>query len=201
MLYDFDYEPNRIPVLQAVLMIANYYTLDERKHTWHWLGVAVGLAQMLDLHRDPDKSSPNLTIRQRRMRKRLWWSCVVRDRFASLAIGRPLRILKGFTDVPVMMLSDFAEVEGVSRSQEELDIESMFVAMTELCSISEGVWLMHFSTTRPKGDPAEVAECAMRLQRWYDELPLAAKPQELPMWGHCFESRIALHRNVLLQHY
>ncbi|KAF4227491.1 hypothetical protein CNMCM6805_002871 [Aspergillus fumigatiaffinis] len=199
LLYDFDYEPHRLTVLQGVLLMANYYdSFDDRKNTWHWVGVAIDLAQTLGLYRNPVQR-PGLSDRQRRIHKIIWWCCVVRDRFASLGIGRPLRILSRFTDVPALTSDDFGHEE--SQSQVDRDLESMFIALVDLCSVGESACTMHLSMTRPKASPAEVADCEARLREWFERLPVAAGSQPVMSGCNSSVSQIVLHRNILLQVY
>ncbi|EGU88517.1 hypothetical protein FOXB_00964 [Fusarium oxysporum f. sp. conglutinans Fo5176] len=202
LLYDFDHEPKRVAVLQGVLLMANYFhSLDDRKNTWHWVGIAVDLALTLRLHRDP-LHNPDFTLYQSGIRKRLWWSCVVRDRLASLGVGRPPRILSQFTDVSALTLDDFEESGERVRSEGEQRLERLFVALTELCRASEPVWLFHFSMTRPRATPAQVAELSSKLEEWYQHLPpdILSEPSFVNIASDA-ERQFVLHRNVLMQNY
>lgn len=51
-LYDADNESDGITTIQATLLLSNWWggPMDQ-KDTWYWLGVAVGLAQSLGMHR------------------------------------------------------------------------------------------------------------------------------------------------------
>lgn len=51
-LYDADYESDGITTIQATVLLSNWWGGPmELKDTWYWLGVAVGLAQSLGMHR------------------------------------------------------------------------------------------------------------------------------------------------------
>ncbi|EFX06130.1 c6 zinc finger domain containing protein [Grosmannia clavigera kw1407] len=67
-LYDFDYETDRLTLVQALLLMTYWYeTPDDQKDTWHWMGVAVSLAHTIGLHRDPRTTGEPL--HRQRLRK------------------------------------------------------------------------------------------------------------------------------------
>lgn len=106
LLYGLDCEPDRIALLQAVLLMTYWYECpDDDKDTWYWMGVALTLAQVAGLHRNPE--SLRISADEKHLRRRLWWSCVLRDRLLALGIRRPARILDDEFDVPILALDDF----------------------------------------------------------------------------------------------
>ena len=108
-LYDFDYETDRLTLVQALLLMTYWYeTPDDQKDTWHWMGVAVSLAHTIGLHRDPRTTGEPL--RRQRLRKLLWWCCFMRDRMIALGMRRPKRIRSEDADVPMLTPSDFEKV-------------------------------------------------------------------------------------------
>ncbi|RBR05707.1 hypothetical protein FVER53590_29976 [Fusarium verticillioides] len=51
-LYDADYESDGIATVQAAILLSHRCDgPTEQKDTWHWLGIATGLAQSLGMHR------------------------------------------------------------------------------------------------------------------------------------------------------
>lgn len=105
-LYDFDYETDRLTLVQALLLMTYWYeTPDDQKDTWHWMGVAVSLAHTIGLHRDPRTTGEPL--RRQRLRKLLWWCCFMRDRMIALGMRRPKRIRSEDADVPMLVPADF----------------------------------------------------------------------------------------------
>lgn len=88
-----------------------YEMPDDPKDTWHWMGVAISLAQTIGMHRDPAKSS--LTLKRQRQWKRIWWSCIMRDRMIALGMRRPTRIKAEECDVPMLTVDDF-ELQSLS---------------------------------------------------------------------------------------
>lgn len=55
------------------------------------------------LHVDPGPSHKQL--RRRKLRRRLWWSCFIREHVAGMGLGRASRIT--YYDVPMLSLDDF----------------------------------------------------------------------------------------------
>ncbi|EPE04422.1 c6 transcription factor [Ophiostoma piceae UAMH 11346] len=107
-LYDLDKATDKVTLIQSVLLIGFWYT-DAHDHTgaWHWIGVAISLAQSLGFHRRPRRrilapgTSGQEQDRRERAARRIWWTCLVRDRWVALAKGRPMRIHDEDCDVPL----------------------------------------------------------------------------------------------------
>ncbi|RDA93439.1 hypothetical protein CP533_2632 [Ophiocordyceps camponoti-saundersi (nom. inval.)] len=107
LLYDLDYEADRLVLVQGLMLMTYWYeTPDDQKDTWHWMGVAVSLAHTIGLHRDPSRTT--MTLERQRLCKRVWWSCVMRDRLIALGMRRPTRIKDEDFDVPMLTEADFA---------------------------------------------------------------------------------------------
>lgn len=106
LLYDFDYEPNSLALIQSLLLMSYWYeSPEDRKHTWHWLGIALSMASTLCLHRKEGHSY--LVPAKQRLHKRIWWACVIRDRLIALGMRRPMRIRNEDFDVPMLERADF----------------------------------------------------------------------------------------------
>ncbi|KAK0973522.1 hypothetical protein LTR54_017329 [Friedmanniomyces endolithicus] len=145
VLYDSDVEDDRVAVVQSLLLMTYWLdTGDSQKDIWHWMGIATSLAHTIGLHRHPQ--TPHLDIGKRRLWKRIWWSCFMRDRLISLGLSRPPRIKHDDFDVPMLTLEDF-EIEHVpfdslsilkdrkilTDSGLETDLARMCIAMAKLC--------------------------------------------------------------------
>ncbi|EXL40433.1 hypothetical protein FOCG_17055 [Fusarium oxysporum f. sp. radicis-lycopersici 26381] len=113
LLYDFDYESDRLIVIQALLLMTYWYeTPDDQKGTWHWMGMAISLAYTIGLHRNAGLTS--MTPAKQKLRKRIWWSCCMRDRLIALGMRQPSRIKDEDFDVPMLEESDF-EIEALPK--------------------------------------------------------------------------------------
>ncbi|CAK7199904.1 hypothetical protein SEUCBS139899_002591 [Sporothrix eucalyptigena] len=124
-LYDLDRSTDKVTLIQAVLLMGFWYT-DAYDHTgaWHWVGIAISLAQSLGFHRKPHLSSarrhPDGDARRTSLVRRIWWTCLVRDRWVALAKGRPMRIHDEDCDVPLPVREDLEAdfVEGLQLEEE-----------------------------------------------------------------------------------
>lgn len=106
LLYDFDCENDRLLLVQGLLLMTYWYeTPDDQKDTWHWMGVAISLGHTIGLHRNP--ANTNMPPQRRKLWKRIWWSCFMRDRLIALGMRRPTRIKDEDFDVPMLEESDF----------------------------------------------------------------------------------------------
>lgn len=106
LLYDFDYEVDRISLIQSLLLMTFWYeTPDDQKDSHHWMGIAVSLSHTIGLHRNPERS--NMDPKQRRLWKRIWWATYMRDRMIALGMRRPTRIKNEDFDVPMLTIDDF----------------------------------------------------------------------------------------------
>ncbi|KAI1435942.1 fungal-specific transcription factor domain-containing protein [Xylaria sp. CBS 124048] len=106
LLYDFDYESDRLLLVQGLLLMTYWYeTPDDQKDTWHWMGVAISLGHTIGLHRNP--ANTNMPLKRQKLWKRIWWTCYMRDRLVALGMRRPTRIKTEDFDVPMLSEEDF----------------------------------------------------------------------------------------------
>lgn len=107
ILYDFDYEVDRISLIQSLLLMTYWYeTPDDQKDSHHWMGIAVSLSHTIGLHRNPEKST-TMDLPRQRLWRRIWWATYMRDRLIALGMRRPTRIKNNDYDVPMLTLDDF----------------------------------------------------------------------------------------------
>ncbi|KAI5461239.1 fungal-specific transcription factor domain-containing protein [Mariannaea sp. PMI_226] len=176
LLYDFDYEADRLILVQALLLMTYWYeTPDDQKDTWHWMGVAISLAHTIGLHRNPGSTS--MAPAKQKLWKRIWWSCFMRDRLIALGMRRPTRIKDEDFDVPMLEESDF-EIEALPEDntvipasctlvrdlemQRELAI--MCIAKAQLCvCISHMLKAQYSVLIRDKMKPENTTNSTMML--------------------------------------
>jgi hypothetical protein len=106
-----------------------YETPDDQKDTWHWMGVAISLAHTIGLHRDPAKTP--MIPRKQKLWKRVWWSCLMRDRLVALGMRRPTRIKSEDFDVPTLNEDDF-EIEALPEENQLLGPECVLIRDIEM---------------------------------------------------------------------
>lgn len=111
--------------MQSLLLMTYWYeTPDDQKDTWHWMGVAISLAHTIGLHRKPGANS--MTNSKRKLWKRIWWSCFMRDRLIALGMRRPTRIKDEDFDVPMLTESDF-EIQALAENNSLLPSECVVI--------------------------------------------------------------------------
>jgi hypothetical protein len=116
VLYDFDYEVDRISLIQSLLLMTYWYeTPDDQKDSHHWMGIAVSLSHTIGLHRSPERTS-TMDLPRQRLWRRIWWSTYMRDRLIALGMRRPTRIKNKDFDVPMLTLDDFEIAELPDRT-------------------------------------------------------------------------------------
>ncbi|KAH8161761.1 hypothetical protein CIB48_g6482 [Xylaria polymorpha] len=125
LLYDFDYENDRLLLVQGLLLMTYWYeTPDDQKDTWHWMGVAISLGHTIGLHRNP--ANTNMPPQRRKLWKRIWWSCFMRDRLIALGMRRPTRIKDEDFDVPMLVEDDF-DIKALPDSVQVVGPECTFL--------------------------------------------------------------------------
>ncbi|KAF2108536.1 cutinase transcription factor 1 alpha [Lophiotrema nucula] len=222
LLYDFDYESDRVSLVQALLLLTYYYeTPDDQKDTWHWMGVATSVAHTIGLHRNPNKT--NMDSKRTKLWKRIWWSTYMRDRLIALGMRRPTRIKTEDFDVPMLTLDDFelAPIDSISclpsdcRVAKDVDMQRQLAIMCiekaklclcisqvlskQYCVLNNNQGLLNDRTTMmllpKKLDPetSEVKTCDEELQKWVNELPEEAKYTDTLSGDNCLD----LHRALL----
>ncbi|CAG9996221.1 unnamed protein product [Clonostachys byssicola] len=106
ILYGINYESDRLALVQSLLLMTYWYDCpDDDQDTWYWMGIAVTKAHLIGLHRSPDQL--NISPQEKRLRRRIWWCCIMRDRMLALTIRQPPRIRDNEYSVRVLSLDDF----------------------------------------------------------------------------------------------
>ncbi|KAK3698986.1 hypothetical protein LTR37_016677 [Vermiconidia calcicola] len=193
LLYEFDVEPDSAAVLQSLILMSSWYSKwDERRHTWHWTGLAYDVARSMGLHRDPTTRYTSDKIQ--RFRRRLWWSLYIRDRMIALGTRRPMRIRDDDFDVAMLTLDDFDLepledfVQGqplIPSAEEVTSTALMCIQLAKLCICIGHVVSSQYTTlsTQPDvphtmmvvprrdGDRIEELEsCDSELNEWFQAL-------------------------------
>lgn len=170
LLYDFDWEQDRISLIQALLLMTYWYeTPDDQKDTWHWMGVAISLSHTVGLHRNPVNSS--LSPRRQKLWKRIWWSCFMRDRLVALGMRRPTRIKDEDCDVPMLNLEDFgftedsdslsevlfgADITEQKRRRKQKTLALMCIEKAKLCVLIGDVLTVQYSVLNSVSKNGEI---------------------------------------------
>ncbi|RVX73964.1 hypothetical protein B0A52_02854 [Exophiala mesophila] len=106
LLYDFDWEADRITLIQAILLHAYWYVSEnDPKDPWHWLGVAISLGISIGLPQKEAYSSKD--PKTRRLWRRLYWAIFVRDRIMAIATRKAMRFKEEDLTLSPLTLNDF----------------------------------------------------------------------------------------------
>jgi hypothetical protein len=82
-----------LPAIKALLLI-KFYLMDRGRmqDAWTLFGLAIRLAYLLNLHRDPDYLDRDLSAHEKSVRRCLWWLMLYSDQYLSIALAKPLGI-------------------------------------------------------------------------------------------------------------
>ncbi|KAH7232698.1 fungal-specific transcription factor domain-containing protein, partial [Fusarium solani] len=148
LLYDLNYESDPFVLVQGLLLMSlRYDDQDDHRKTWHWIDVAFSQAFMCQLHRDSEHRL--FSVRARKLRRRVWWSCFIRDQLTSVEMKRLPRIRDGEYDVPTLDDDDFefedvhpefatlwrATCPYIGDEPRQKDMATLFIAKASLCHI------------------------------------------------------------------
>jgi hypothetical protein len=82
-----------LPAIKTLLFIKFYLMNRGRmQDAWTLFGLAIRLAYLLNLHRDPDCLDHGLSAHDKSVRRSLWWLMLYSDQYLSIALAKPLGI-------------------------------------------------------------------------------------------------------------
>ncbi|KAI5120399.1 hypothetical protein M0805_000178 [Coniferiporia weirii] len=113
-LLDRTYASSRPSTCQALLLMGyREIGIGAMAQSWLYVGMAVRMAQDLGMHRSSDGWSygdgPIFSPVEQQVRKRIWYACVIMDKYVSTYIGRPLSIFESDYDT---------QLPGIEESEE-----------------------------------------------------------------------------------
>ena len=157
-----------------------YIDAEDRTGAWHWIGIAISLSQSIGLHRRLRLVNSCYPIPKRResIYRRIWWTCFVRDRWLSLAKGRPMRINVADCDVEEPSASDVAEELEAMRPEtrsEFIPYEPSVLAhlWLRLIKISMALGMVlqtHYKVSGPRPEVVDVQKCEQEVTSCYQNL-------------------------------
>lgn len=160
-----------------------WYT-DPQDHTgaWYWIGIAISLCQNLGLHREPQSNvrGAGISDHYARHARRLWWTCFIRDRWVSLAKGRPMRIHHEDCDVPMPVagdiLLDIQQVPSYDRQKfiptDHEALSSMWVRLVQISGALGDILRAYYRVTGPRPSVETLEGLADNLQGCVSHEPL-----------------------------
>lgn len=174
-LYDANYEDDRVTIVQSLLLMGWYWEgpEDVTKNVFYWSRVATIVAQGSGMHRSVEQSQ--LSITDKRLWKRIWWTLFTRDRSVAVALGRPVHINLDDSDVEMLTEDDFNEDEPDGPSEYPPDPLQVhfFMQYVKLCEIM-GLVLSQQYSVASKGrqrNPLDLTHSDMALADWLQNCP------------------------------
>ncbi|KAK1238144.1 hypothetical protein MKX08_002723 [Trichoderma sp. CBMAI-0020] len=196
-LYDVDRGTEKLVLIQSVILLGFWYT-DPQDHTgaWYWIGIAISLAQNMGLHRScrlRGRTPKPLSTARESLMRRIWWACVVRDRWVSLARGRPMRIHSEDCDTPFPVVKDILdELESVSSSgsakfipTDSRALAEMWIRLVKICDTLGNIVRVHYRVNGIIPTMAEIDKYAKELQALaQDDVISGDSSEELSIHAH-----------------
>ncbi|KIW16340.1 hypothetical protein PV08_06391 [Exophiala spinifera] len=213
LLYDFSCERDLIAIVQSLLLLTTWWiSPTEQKDGYYWCSVALAVATSIGLHRDAH--SEGLPAPVRRLRRRIWWCCLIRDAFTSLGTNRAPRVRPDdFTVAPLKL--------------EDIQTASISIELTKICRILSTIVDLFYAenpighngilypkqdgttaTARSPGtqtnsdDGKELEMCKRDLQRWRDHVSEDLLHQSpVPSITSSAEEAVVIHSAMLTMMY
>lgn len=220
-LYSLNVERDSTALVQTFLLMSYWRgDIGEDKDVWHWTGLAVSTAIDIGLHR---RSKVGLTQRQYTLRRRLWWSCVLRDRLVALSQQRQPRIRLEESDVSMLTLGEYnvtlrSGLGGLSAGEElgkrtAMSMFSLHLIRLVLCmegksptfagqsnGISPGIPAIWSRSRFVPDDHGNIIGHA-ELDNWRVNLPEVLQPSSCPDADESVLPCILVHRDALQIYY
>lgn len=129
--------------MQTLLLLSLWWEgPNELKDGWHWSGLALSVAKTIGLNRDANSDSLNPNMR--RLRRQLWWCCLMRDTIASFGLNRVPRLRDCDFNVAMLTLADFEIYEPASPETQwavpkdvgtQKQLASICIGMAKICYV------------------------------------------------------------------
>ncbi|KAI0388637.1 hypothetical protein F5Y17DRAFT_190133 [Xylariaceae sp. FL0594] len=183
--------------IQALLLISLYMLgVSKRNAAYAYYGMAVRSAFALGLHRDESLSV--FGEPEKLVRKNLWKSLFILDRFVSACLGRPTAISEDDCSPCTFGFSESANGASADLGPERTHLAALETAVKSSQAI--GVILKNIYSNR-KVSTYEANEIAVSLKEWNKELPGCLHWRRLVNGGLDPSQGIAiLHSNLLHCH-
>lgn len=190
VLLDGSYSSSRPTTCQALLLMGyREIGIGAMAQAWTYIGMAIRMAQDLGMHRSADGWARRelggklFTDAELQTRRRIWYSCVVMDKYVSSYIGRPLAIFERDFDTQLPSESDAEELEDWKphtplthdtreKSGRSGHIVSCFNASATLSSIISMIVQTIYAVRPVSSRHVESVYLESMLDKWYLELPV-----------------------------
>ncbi|OQE71575.1 hypothetical protein PENNAL_c0104G01697 [Penicillium nalgiovense] len=205
-LYHNGGETDNTVLLQSALLLGFYHSeADTYTRPWFWLGIAISLCQTMGLHRFSAAVCANspIAVSQQRLWRCLWWTCLYRDRWLSLTMGRPLRInMNDCNTKPPSaddMLSDFVGLpESISAAYVPKDLPQLadyWVTMIQLTQLLGDTLTLCYQPFGHSSSFQQVKALEQKILRF--QLPKTLETGQSPL-ATCYLYHLQLHHQAFI---
>ncbi|KAI3571601.1 fungal-specific transcription factor domain-containing protein [Fusarium oxysporum f. sp. albedinis] len=208
LLYDFDAERNILPRLQATLLFS--YWAPQLKQSpsrinIHWLSLAIVMAKELGMHQDAGAE-----LADKKLRRRIWWSCIFRDVVLAFTYRRPPMIhAVDHVSSPLYIEDVLDGLQGSSAYSEPATrvLAKLFLRLSNLAAIASRLLELRYS---PRSSITTAGDSSSTMLDGI--LDMERSNTEFKMWKHAFMAEdfsyldseedtyrpLMLHRNFIL---
>jgi hypothetical protein len=185
-LLDSSYSSSRPATCQALLLMGyREIGIGAMAQAWHYVGMAIRMAQDLGLHKNADQwthgGASLFSPIELQERRRIWYACVIMDKYVSSYIGRPLCIYEQDFDTELPSVNESEEMEEWQPVARDEDIRqfspfpirtlSCFNASAALSNILSEVVQNIYSVRPSSSRHSELMRLEELLGKWLLDLP------------------------------
>ncbi|KAH8653085.1 fungal-specific transcription factor domain-containing protein [Tricladium varicosporioides] len=165
-LYDAGYEQDPVIIVQSLILMSWYWHGPHdvtENGLFYWSRLAIAVAQDNNMHRSNEL--PHLSLLERHLWKRIWWTLFTRDRAVGAAYGRPVSIILEHSSVDELTEDDFIDYDGHSPNLKHVQF---FIHYVKLSKVLE---MVACKSTRKREYCTIRAECEFELNKWLLNCP------------------------------
>jgi hypothetical protein len=217
------WRPGTLQTVQIFLILAHYLqTTNEPHQCWMSVGNAVRIAQSLGLHLDRTTNRISLSS-ERELSRRVWYGCVLMDRFLAMTYGRPPSISRNVARGPLKPspVAISIPLSGIQPDIANGNILEFFIYSIDLFEILNDILQSLYGPRSPPSTPAKdeprdslgsgstaldvgpVLEIDQKLTKWKEMLPkhlqYNSKSPEVPKPQWSSGQRIHFRQSVVLR--
>lgn len=176
-----EFRQPRLRTIQLALLILSSRPAENVGQSEIGLARAAGAAHLLGLHMDP--TNWTLPLWERSVRKRLWWTLLIHDKWRALIYGRPSNLHKSNYNVSLPTLHDADGAPGLSPST-RLSYEA-FIATCRLTEIVDKLVDEFYTVQAVVNAPTGVTRLARleEIRAQLDEFERTLDPDLQVRWG------------------
>jgi len=185
-LLDSSYSSSRAATCQALLLMGyREIGIGAMAQAWFYVGMAIRMAQDLGIHKNADQwmhgGRSLFTPVELQERRRIWYACVIMDKYVSSYMGRPLSIYERDLDTELPSIDGFEETEGWQPAKRDREAHnystfpintlSCFNASAALSNILSEVVQAVYAVRPGPGRHSESIRLGALLDKWLLDLP------------------------------